>query len=340
MKLFLPFLSAAFILSGCVQPKAALPTNAEPVILENNAQDASAVPDVQVIDQPHPVSLQAFAQKAFDGGDLTLGQVLDKNSAYTRYYITYRSGKLNISGIMNVPNGEGPFPVLILNHGHIDTNIYTNGRGLKREQDYLARRGYVVLHSDYRNHADSDTDDQNEYNFRFGYSEDVINALLAVRNSTLPYFDKENIGMLGHSMGGGVAQNIMVTQPGLVKAYVLFAPVSTDYADNFERWTKRNSDVAQEITRRYGTPTSSPEFWKNISPINFLQSVTEPVHIHHGTADESVPLEWSERTAQALKAAGKDVELFVYESEPHEFINAWPRVMQRVTEFFDQQLKR
>jgi hypothetical protein len=28
---------------------------------------------------------------------------------------------------------------VILNHGYIDPAIYTNGRGLKREQDYLAR---------------------------------------------------------------------------------------------------------------------------------------------------------------------------------------------------------
>ncbi|MBU1027177.1 MAG: hypothetical protein KKA31_05540 [Candidatus Margulisbacteria bacterium] len=110
----------------------------------------------------NPVSLPYLMEKDFDGRDLKLGKVLDKNKYYTRYYITYMSGNLKISGIMNVPAGKGPFPVLILNHGYINTKYYTNGRGLKREQDYLAKRGYVVIHPDYRNHAYSDKDPEHQ----------------------------------------------------------------------------------------------------------------------------------------------------------------------------------
>ena len=53
----------------------------------------------------HPVSIPALRQHPTDGSDFRLGKVLEKNSVYTRYYITYRSGTLLISGIMNVPNG-------------------------------------------------------------------------------------------------------------------------------------------------------------------------------------------------------------------------------------------
>src|SRR5688572_26203598 len=73
----------------------------------------------------NPISLPALMAKQFDGRELKLGQVLDETAAYTRYFITYKSGELTISGILNVPKGEGPFPVLILNHGHIDTSVYT-----------------------------------------------------------------------------------------------------------------------------------------------------------------------------------------------------------------------
>jgi hypothetical protein len=68
--------------------------------------------------------------KKYNGGNLRLGRVLARNSAYTRYFVTYTSGALRISGIMNIPTGMGPYPALVLNHGHIDTDIYTNGRGL------------------------------------------------------------------------------------------------------------------------------------------------------------------------------------------------------------------
>ncbi|NUM79236.1 alpha/beta fold hydrolase, partial [bacterium] len=188
------------------------------------------------------VSLPHFSKKQFSGGDLKRGKILDDQPSYTRYYITYRSGELKISGIMNVPKGKGPFPVLILNHGYIPPKIYTNGRGLKREQDYLAKQGYVVIHPDYRNHADSDKDTTNGVRFRLGYVEDVINVVHAVKNSDYKFFDKERIGMLGHSMGGGICLNVMVAQPKLVKAFVLFGTVSADVRDNFYRWSVRSSE--------------------------------------------------------------------------------------------------
>lgn len=286
-----------------------------------------------------PTSLPAFAQRQFNGRDFTVGQVLAENEAYTRRYITYTSGDLKISGIMNVPKGTGPFPVLILNHGHIDTSVYTNGRGLKREQDYLARHGYVVIHPDYRNHAESDDDPDTDRRFRLGYAEDVINAIHALRAANPPFADVDRIGMLGHSMGGGIAWQIAVTQPDLVDAVVLFAPVSADVRDNFEKWTKRRPEVAEAIVAEHGTPADNPEFWDNISPQTFFKNIRVPIVIHHGTADASVPLAWSERSTKELQRLGKEVTLNTYPGEPHEFIHAWPTVMQRTTDFFDRILK-
>ena len=288
---------------------------------------------------PSSLSLPEFAEKEFVGSDFQVGRVLEDNVAYARHYITYKSNGLKISGIMNVPKGVGPFPLLLLNHGYIDPAIYTNGRGLKREQDYLARQGYVVVHSDYRNHAESDKDPAADSQFRFGYAEDVINAIQAIKVADLPYVDAERVGMLGHSMGGGVAWRIAVTQPGLVDAYVQFAPVSADERDNFDKWIRRRQETAQAILDEHGEPSVNPEFWDNISPLTFFENVSSPVLIHHGTADDSVPLKWSERAAQELTAQGKDVTLHVYPGEPHEFIHAWGQVMQRTTAFFDEHVK-
>jgi dipeptidyl aminopeptidase/acylaminoacyl peptidase len=310
--------------------------------LPSNATLAQSFPDsLRTLEKVFvdSVSLPQFMNRQFNGHDLRLGKVLADNAAYTRYYITYTSGTLKISGIMNVPKGNGPFPVLILNHGFIPTTVYTNGRGLKREQDYLARKGYVVIHPDYRNHADSDKDTLNGMRFRLGYAEDVINAVKAVQNSDLKYFDKKNIGMLGHSMGGGLCLTIMVTYPELVKAFVLFAPVSADVRDNFYRWDIKRTDLAEKIVRTYGRPEENPKFWDNISPMTFLSNIKTPILLHHGTRDESCPLGWSERLADSLKAHGKNIAFYEYPYEKHEFIDRWPLVMERTTEFFDKYLK-
>lgn len=287
-----------------------------------------------------PLSLTSFAARQFTGHDFKVGRVLDENSAYTRYYIMYKSGELAISGIMNVPKGTGPFPVLILNHGFIDPSIYTNGRGLKREQDYLARHGYVVLHSDYRNHADSDDDPEVDRRFRQAYAEDVINAIKALEAANLPYVDSTRVGMLGHSMGGGIAWVIAVTQPDLVDAFVQFAPVSADARDNFEKWTKSRPLVARAIVKDHGAPAENPEFWDQVSPMTFFKNVTVPILIHHGTADESVPLTWSQRSTTQLQELSKDIVLHTYPGEPHEFAAAWSTVMARTTTFFDEHVKK
>lgn len=287
----------------------------------------------------HPLSIQALADMKADGRDLKLGRVLATNTAYRRYFVTYKSGQLKISGIMNIPKGRGPFPVLILNHGYIDPKVYTNGRGLKREQDYLARRGFAVLHPDYRCQAQSDCDRSGEFTLRFGYVKDVINAIQAVKTASDKRLDGQRIGMLGHSMGGGIAWNIMVAKPGLIDAYVLFAPVSADLRDNFDKWITRRPTEARRIISLYGTAKQNPDFWNNLSPSKFFSRISEPIMLHHGTADKDVPVNWSKNSVSNLKTKQKEVAYFTYAGQPHEFTAAWGTVMARSTTFFKSKLK-
>ena len=107
---------------------------------------------------PHPVSLEALIAKRYDGRGLRLVRQIAATDAYRQYDATYRSGDLTITGRVNVPLGKGPFPAVVLAHGYIDPAVYVSGQGLMREQDWLARAGYVTLHVDYRNHAGSDDD--------------------------------------------------------------------------------------------------------------------------------------------------------------------------------------
>ena len=279
--------------------------------------------------------------RTYDGRALRLRDVTLRTDAYTRYYVTYRSDGQRVSGIMNVPGGKGPFPVLVLNHGYIDPAEYVNGQGLSREQDYLARRGYVVLHTDYRNHAGSDADPRNDVQMRLGYTEDVVNAVLALRRSSLPV-DDERIGLLGRSMGGGVTYNVLVAQPGLVDAAVVFAPVSSDAVDNFDRWIRddpEDTGLAERIIDRYGPPRRNPEFWREVSPRPYFDRITEPVLIHHGTVDSTCPPVWSEVTLRAMHRAGVRARLIRWPGEEHAFIPLWEQSMQRTVAFLRANLR-
>jgi len=147
--------------------------------------------------------------------------------------------------------------------------------------------------------------------------------------------------VLGRSMGGGVAYNVLVAAPGLVDAAVVYAPVSSDTVDNFDRWIRGDPDrngLDQRIIRAYGSPQKNPAFWRGVSPRTFFDRITEPVLIHHGTSDESCPIRWSRKSHALLRRAGVDADLVVHPGEPHAFINAWPRSMRRTVRFFDRNL--
>ena len=241
--------------------------------------------------EPDPVSLPALMQADYNGGDLQLGGVLNRTDAFTAYAVTYRSADLRISGVLYVPDGTGPFPGVVLNHGYIDPDVYVTGQGLGLEADYLARSGFVVLHTDYRNHAGSDDDPDNDLRLRLGYTEDTINAVRALRSSGLESLDPARIGMLGRSMGGGVTLNALVVEPRVVDAAVIYASVSSNTVDNHEKWTRgERPELADAIEDGYGSPEENPEFWANVSPRTFVDRVRVPVLVHHGTADETLSL--------------------------------------------------
>lgn len=287
------------------------------------------------------MSLPALMEREYAGRGLRLGEELGSTDSYRQYAVTYRSGRLRISGVLDVPRGKGPFPALVLAHGYIDPDVYVTGQGMRREHDWFGRRGFVTLHVDYRNHAGSDDDPRAELGLRLGYTEDVINAVHALRRWPGPV-DDGRVGLVGRSMGGGVTYNVLAVQPGLVDAAVVFAPVSSDTVDNFERWTRPDpgrSPLAEQILRRYGEPRANPEFWRDVSPRTFFDRVSEPVLIHHGTSDDSCPIRWSRRTAAAMRAAGVDVRLRVYRGEEHAFGPQWTLAMERTTRFLRRELR-
>ena len=292
--------------------------------------------------KPNPISVQALIEKKYDGRALRLGRQIGSTSEYKRYLVSYRGDGLRLTGVMNVPTGKGPFPVLVLNHGYIDPDIYVAGQGFAREQDYLARRGFVVLHIDYRNHAGSDNDRNADYELRLGYAIDAVNAVKAVKSSKLPFLDKDRVGMMGRSMGGNVTMNALVAQPGLVDAAVLYATTSSLAAENWRQFNRDGDDqrTNRRIARTYGLPEDNPDFWLAASPRPYLGRISSPVLLHHGTADDTCPPRWARSVTRALKSARKDVTLQWYEGQGHRMEGAaFARSIDRTADFFSDNLR-
>ncbi|GAA1979504.1 hypothetical protein GCM10009817_20220 [Terrabacter lapilli] len=291
--------------------------------------------------RPDPASIPALIAMRYDAGPLRLGREGGSTDAYRQYFVTYQSNGLTISGRINIPRGTGPFPAVVLAHGYVDPAAYTNGQTMLRERDHLARRGYVTLHIDYRNHAQSDTDPSNDADLRTGYTVDAINAGLALDKA--PFVARGRIALVGRSMGGGVVYNALVARPGLFRAAVAYAPVSSDTVDNFDKWVRRDASrasAARAVIARLGTPEAQPARWAATSPRTYFGRITEPLLIHHGTADEECPLDWSRETVAALKARGKSVQLDVYPGGRHTLASPqWDTSIRRTEAFLATYLR-
>jgi dipeptidyl aminopeptidase/acylaminoacyl peptidase len=341
-----------FVLVGCTDPGSE-PSDATPnpapaptVSDDETSASQSEEPSPEQSSEPaqplpHPVSLPALQQKEYDGSRLELGREVYATSTQRQYEVTYRGSGLTISGRIAIPEGEGPFPAIVLAHGYIDPAYYVNGQGMTREREWFADHGYVVLHVDYRNHASSDDTRLGEADLRMGYAEDVINAVLALRAWDGPV-DDDRMAVGGRSMGGGVVYNVLVAQPGLVDAGVVWAPVSSDAVDNYNRWIAhddRRQDIVNAIDQLYGLPRDSPEFWDGISARTYFDQISEPVLIHHGTLDDTCPLRWSRETARLMERDGVDVALAESTGEGHAFGPQFFASMERTGRYLRQHVR-
>lgn len=287
----------------------------------------------------HPLSLPALMREEWSPSRIRQVEVEVETDAYTRSRVTYRSGGLTISGVLLRPRGPGPFPGIVLNHGYIEPEIYDTGQGLAREQDWLARQGFAVLHTDYRGHWTSDPPvGPFDRETRLGYTRDAINAVLALERE--PYVDPDRMAMLGRSMGGGITLNALVAYPDLVDAAVIYASVSSSIAENLVHFTEPNRpEELQRFYARFGTPEANPGFYRDLSSRTYFDRISDPLLIHHGTADETCPFAWARTTQRLLERAGADSTLEAYEGEHHSFVPRWQDSIERTVQFLQRRLR-
>lgn len=309
----------------------------------------------------YPYTIDGLREHKYKSGKITISEELLQTDLFTRYLIKYLSDGLTITGIMQIPkNGREPFPVIVMNHGFFSRFVYASGDGTDRAAEFLNRRGYLTISSDYRSWGGSDIGPSFFYS---GLVIDVINLIKAI--PTIPEADPERIGIWGHSMGGGVTFKVLVINPALsesgkhikagrmingsevntqIRAAVLYSTVSADDADIIARWGPgcigdiatgeqlygcNSSDVLPLdlppiLISAYKEAAYRADLLEQISPMYHLEYVSAPVQIHYGTLDgeylNGTPPEWSKEAYNAFEEANKPAELFGYEGERHSFL--------------------
>jgi dipeptidyl aminopeptidase/acylaminoacyl peptidase len=307
---------AALLLISCsllAVPPAALP---QATVILPTATVVTATPlPTPTLTPFEGYTIDYLRKRTYGSGTIQVLEKLAENDSFTSYSIRYPSEGLNIYGFMNVPKGQGPFPVIVSIHGYAGYGKYDPFNPAQDSADFLAENQFIVLHPGLRNHPPSDNGDNL---LRVGMTLDVMNliALVKAQNDLPPELasaDTDRIGLWGMSMGGEIGLRLITISPD-VKAAVLYAPLSGNH--------ERNSRQLYEITRdeEFAKDFTIPlEVLDRTSPVYYYHEITSAVQIHHGTADSTAPISWAVETCDFLKAAAIPVECLFYQDAGHVF---------------------
>ncbi len=287
----------------------------------------------------------------YPGSDITIEQTLADGVNYHQYVVSYKSDGLKIYALLAVPIGQKPdkgWPVVIFNHGYIPPEQYSPTQRYIAYVDAFAKNGYIVLKSNYRGNGNSEGQPEGAY-YSAAYARDVLNAIASIKK--FPDANSDKIGMWGHSMGGNIAlRDLEVSKD--IKAAVIWGGVVGSYNDLMNNWQRRvpfqpgprelalRNRSRSDLAQKYGTPQSNPNFWNAIDPFYNISLVTTPIQLHHGEADEEVPLAFSQNLYNTLRSNGKTAEIYTYPGADHNISDpSFSLAIDRSVKFFDKYLK-
>ncbi|QUH26234.1 alpha/beta fold hydrolase [Serpentinicella alkaliphila] len=269
---------------------------------------------------------------------------------FTESEITIGNDEWALPGTLTIPNGEGPFPALVLIHGSgpsdRDSTIGPN-KPLKDLAWGLANQGIAVLRYDKRTlvYGQKLASLQNSITVN---EETIIDANrgveLLLENQKI---DNSKIHVLGHSLGGTLAPRIAVENDNVASIVILGGAVSpleeliltqikyissldgTLSAEEESHIKLIESHVANikslvpssttPATELLGVPAS---YWldlKDYNPAQMAKNLSIPILILHGARDYQVNMDELNMWKNTLEGRN-NVEFKLYSNLNHLFI--------------------
>jgi dipeptidyl-peptidase-4 len=130
----------------------------------------------------------------------------------------------------------------------------------------------------------------------------AVRKLLSER----PYLDGDRVASWGWSGGGSMTLNLLFRSPELYKVGMAVAPVPDQALYD---------TIYQE--RYMGLPKDNPDGYKNGSPITFAEGLQGKLLLVHGSGDDNVHFQGSEKLVNRLVALGKPFEFMDYPNRTH-----------------------
>ncbi len=226
------------------------------------------------------------------------------------------------------PNRTYPVIVYLYNGPHVQLvrNSFPESGNLWYE--FMAQRGYIVFTMDGRGSANRGRKFEQATFRKLGTVEmnDQLKGVAYLRS--LPYVDKNRLGVHGWSFGGFMTTSLMLRHPGVFKVAVAGGPVM-DWSMYEVMYTERYMD----------TPEQNPEGYKTSALFDKVKNLKGKLLLIHGTDDATVVWQHSIKFLKKAVDENVQVDYFVYPGYEHN-VRGKDRVhlMQKITDYFDDYL--
>ena len=161
-------------------------------------------------------------------------------------------------------------------------------------------------------------------------SRDQADALKAMANRW-SYIDLDRVGIWGHSGGGSMTLNMLFRYPELYKVGISLAPVADQ---------RLYDSIYQE--RYSGLLTDYAEGYKQSSPITHAKNLQGKLLLVHGTGDDNVHYQGTERLINELIKHNRQFDFMSYPNRSHgirEGTGTTLHLKTMMTDYFNEHLK-
>lgn len=190
--------------------------------------------------------------------------------------------RYELTGVLLVPDGPGPFPAVVLSHGSGGNARLIAGEVGRTMMGW----GFVCIAVDYTHAADVPIGTPGGRSETGASRANVLRAHMTRELlRRLPYVDNTRVAAHGHSLG----------------AYLQVAWLAA-FPRDVQVASATGGGIRPPASRIVPAPTMEE-----------AARIVVPYQLHHGAEDQTVPLSWDERLARVLSDHGVPNALYVYD---------------------------
>lgn len=225
-------------------------------------------------------------------------------------------------------NASKKYPVIQYQYSGPGSQEVTDAYKVSWET-YMATQGFIMVCVDGRGTGGRGVAFEKCTYQNLGVKESQDQVATAQYLGTLPYVDKDRIGIWGWSYGGYMTLMSMSQDTPVFKAGVAVAPV-TD-------WKYYDSVYGERFMR---TPQENADGYKNASCMERAEKLHGNLLICHGLADDNVHYQNTAEYAERLVQLGKQFDMQIYTNRNHSIYggNTRNHLYTRITNFFKANL--